>query len=110
VVTLLSLGAGHLRSIPKGSVAEAMAVLQMSEEEVQFERKAVAELERRCLEQLNAMPTTIETDEELLVGQGCEGLGLRRWAAVAARLESKRKLKAAVEHFKTYAETLWLRF
>jgi SET domain/Rubisco LSMT substrate-binding len=105
VVTLLSLGAGHLRSIPKGSVAEAMGVLQMSEEEVQWERKAVAELERRCVEQLNAIPTSIETDEELLK-QGSVKLGLRRWAAVAARLESKRKLEAAAGHLRTYAETL----
>ncbi|KAG7668486.1 hypothetical protein Ndes2526B_g03883 [Nannochloris sp. 'desiccata'] len=105
VVTLLSLGAGHLRGIPKGSVAEAMAVLEMSEEEVQWERKAVAELERRCLEQLNSMPTSIQTDEELLI-QGVEKLGLRRWAAVGARLESKRKLEAAAQHLRTYLGTL----
>jgi hypothetical protein len=105
VVTLLSLGGGNLRSIPKGSVAEAMAVLQMSEEEVQWERKSVAELEKRCVEQLNAMPTTIQTDEELLK-QGLEKLGLRKWAAVAARLESKRKLEAAALHLRTYAATL----
>jgi hypothetical protein len=106
VVTLLSLGAGHLRGIPKGSVAEAVAVLEMSEEEVQWERKATAELQRRCLEQLHAMPTSIQTDEELLNQQGIEKLGLRRWAAVGARLESKRKLEAAAQHLRTYASTL----
>jgi len=105
VVTLLSLGAGHLRGIPQGSVAEAMAVLKMSEEEVQWERKSAAELERRCCEQLKSMPTSTETDEELLI-QGIGKLGLRRWAAIGARLESKRKLEAAAQHLRIYAGTL----
>ena len=105
VATLLSLGAGNLRSIPKRSVAEAMVGLEMSEDEVQWERKSVAELEKRCVAQLHAMPTTIQTDEELLK-EGSEVLGVRRWAAVAARLESKRKLEAAAQHLRTYAATL----
>jgi len=106
VATLLSLGE-FLREVPRevrGGVSAAKGKV-LSEEDVQREKESALELQQRCLRQLEALPTSIGEDEDTLA-QGAEVLGARRCAAVAARLEAKRVLKAAADLLQAYADSL----
>lgn len=110
-----------LRDLP-AAAAEAAAAAAPSAPplllgaELQRERAAAAALAAQCQAQLAALPTSAAQDAALLAEDDAAGrqgpfgrplkLSLNVRAAVAARLERKRVLLAAVEALRCYAASL----
>jgi hypothetical protein len=75
----------------------------LSHVDVAHEKASIAALQQQCEIMLDAFPTSIEVDESLLAVSSVE-LGPRLRQAVAARLECKLNLAAALELFATYEQ------
>ena len=91
-------------SVAAAAAAAAGAAPPLAQAELERERQSVAALQAQCQALLGRMPTTAAEDEALLASG--EQLGVRRQAAVAARLEGKRLILAAADALQQYAHTL----
>lgn len=92
-------------SAAAAAAAAAGAAPPLPQQELERERRSVAVLQAQCQALLGTtMPTSAAEDEALLASG--EQLGVRRQAAVAARLEAKRLIRAAADALQRYADTL----
>ena len=87
-----------------GTAGAAGELPPLAEGDMARERQSVAALQAQCQALLGRMPTSAAEDEALLSGR--QQLGVRRQAAVAARLESKRLILAAADALQRFADTL----
>jgi hypothetical protein len=98
-------------SLPRPGSGTA-GIPEWSQTELQAERHSIDALLAQCSSMMASMPTSVETDEQLLAAAAAGGSGagpqmnVRRQQAVRVRLENKNLLLAAQAVLQQYADSL----